>query len=128
MMTAALNFLSATWKYWAPALGAVFILHMAWYSPRMDNLELRIELNKKEVSRLENVIESQNTAIKNASEVSQSVFNDMLGRLETTLEEDRSETDDMLRRIIETGMPVGCNASTEYLIEQVNNLKWGTNE
>lgn len=126
MLTAALQFLGATWRYWAPALGAVVLLHMTWYAPRIDNLKLRLEVQKQEISRMESVIESQNTAIENASTKSQEAFNTIITDLKKTLDKDRRDTSRMIRDIISSGVPEGCTESAEYLLEQINNLQWSS--
>jgi hypothetical protein len=119
-----LSFLQVAWK--PMLIGAVGIAaaHFIWYGPRIDNLKLKLELEKQQTSRLESVIESQNTAIENASRKSKEEFDEIIDRIEDTISERDSNTRDIIERIIEEGRPEGCTESTLYLLEQIENLQW----
>ena len=119
-----LEFLKAAWKPLALMAAGVFIAHMMWYGPRIDNLKLKLELEKEEVSRLESTIESQNKAIENASNVSQKTFNDMLEQLSNVINRDNEQTQDLIDKIIEAGVPEGCLDSVRFMVDQTENLQW----
>jgi len=124
--SSALDLLKLLWKPLVIAAGGVFIVHLIWYGPRMDNMELELELAEKDVARMERLIESQNDAIENASKVSQSTFNDMLSRLDDTLNQDNNRTNELIEAILAQGIPEGCTESTMFLLEQIENLQWET--
>lgn len=122
--SALLNFLNVAWKPLALMVAGVFIAHFLWYGPRIDNLKLELSLEEKQTEYLEGVIESQNKAIENASDVSQETFNDMLEQLSKTIDRDSKDTNELIQKIIEAGVPEGCADSALFLVEQIDNLEW----
>jgi hypothetical protein len=119
-----LNFLQVAWKPLALGIGGIALAHFIWYGPRIDNLKLKLELEREQTERLEQVIESQNAAIESASTDSQEAFDNALEEIRNSIEERDNDTQDIIERIIEEGKPETCSEVAAYLAEQRKNLQW----
>lgn len=119
-----LNFLQVAWKPLVLMAAGVFLAHMVYYGSKIDNLELKVELQKQQVERLTNVIKDQNQKIQDASETSKREFKNILEGLRDDLKNSQSESARAIRRILETAVPQTCTETNAYLLEQLENLKW----
>lgn len=128
VVNGGLTFLKAAWKPLALGITGIALAHFVWYGPRIDNLNLKLELEKSKTARLEKVIENQNTAIEVAAKDSEEAFDKFLEDIRDSIEKRDDTTADIIEKIIEEGKPESCSEAATYLIEQRKNLQWSEDQ
>jgi len=121
----ALNFLQIAWKPLALMIGGIILAHIIYYGPKIDNKNLKLELQKQEVFRMESIIKDQNEKIQKASEQSRREFDTILEDLRKNLSDRNRVSEETLQRILDSATPESCLEINTFLLEQIGNLQWG---
>ena len=124
---AALNLLKVAWKPLLMGIGGIVLAHMIYYGPKLENKNLKIELKSQEVARLNQMVKDQNAEIQDASDKSMKEFTEMLEALREDLDEKDANSEETIKRIIDSVTPESCSEIKTFLVEQVENLQWEDN-
>lgn len=120
----ALNLLKASWPLLVAAGLALFLAHKYYFEPKIEKLEAEVTLAVNERDDARQIIEEQNTAILKLSETASKVTEEVIGNLEDKLNDMSDENRRIIESILDEGVPEGCEASRQFLIQMINQLQW----
>ena len=123
-----LDILKVTWPLVLAAGIAMGGAHHFYYSPRLENLELRLEQSVLEHDICKQTVKDQSESINNLSETSKEVSREFLEKLDNAIDRMTSENRKVIESILNAGVPEGCEESRQYLIRMIDQLQWNEEE
>lgn len=120
--------LAAFWREIAIG-GLVLIMwgsYSLYFSPKIENLELKLELQKAKTEQCEAAFETQSKEIleeaKNSREATEAAFASLTEMLENLEQGGQDQVDDILDEDVPS--TEACEELNEYLVDMVKNLQW----
>jgi len=112
------------------ALASVIWLgHSIYYQPKVQNLELQVELEKAKTEQCQSNFEYQSNKILEQSKESKKIIEDRFSEIQEYFDKlDEQEQQD-IEDIIDVNVPdasESCEELNDYLIEMTQRLRWET--
>lgn len=120
------GFLRAFWReiLIISLLSSLWIAHEYVYTPKIENLELRLAVEEGKLSQCQQAFTDQSDKIIEESEETKRIVSEGFSRLEEILENMQSEEKQQIIDIISEEVPESCDDLNLFLIEMVERLRW----
>lgn len=108
-------------------LSAWWLAHTYYYAPKIDNLTLKLELEKRDSEQCKIALDRQSDKILKESEETRKLVEYYFGEFDASLNEFLERERDQIKDIEDVEIPdVGeeCNGLNDYLMDMIEKLKW----
>jgi len=124
IVDAAFSFLKVAWPVILISVLSVFVAQKFYYGPKLEKMKVELSLKEVELERARQHIKDLNDSILELSKTSAKVSEQFLDALTSRFDRMNRENRDILKNIIDAGIPESCEESRQYLLEMTNQLKW----
>lgn len=120
------GFLRAFWReiLIVALLSSLWVAHEFVYTPKIENLQLQLEVEKGKLSQCEQTLASQSERIIEESENTTRIVTEGFTRLEQLLNDLKEEEKQQIDDILDQDVPESCDELNEFLIDMVERLRW----
>jgi hypothetical protein len=125
-VTIVAGFLRAFWREALILALAVALwgTHEFYYSPKIENLSLQLEVERGKLSQCQTAFNNQSNKLIEESENTNKLVTEGFERLEQILNDLSDKEQQQIDDIINQPVPESCDELNQFLIDMVERLRW----